>query len=1256
MRNRCLCALAVALLLIAGTSWAQESRGSITGRVLDPQGAVIPGAQVVITNLDTNVAARATTNETGYFEVILLNPGMYSVAVEAAGFKKTVRSNIQLQVGGRLGLDFQLEVGQLAETVEVTAEAPLLDTTTASGGRVVDKKQILELPFSDMNPFALATVAPGMQWTGQPEYRRPFDNGGTSAFNTGGAAGTSNEYTIDGMPAAGTDNRVGFVPSSEAVQEFKLETTSFDASLGHTAGAVVNVMTNSGTNTVHGSLFDQHWQQRWNATPNVTRNSWQDAVNAGKISKDTPKQATGRSNDFGGDIGGPIFFPKLFNGKDKAFFYFQYNGIYQKKAETTSSINRTVPKMAWRQGDFSDLLAIDAVKHTIYDPRSTTFQNGRYVRTPFPDNKGIPILNPMYKTYAAFYPEPNNPSIATVEGRNNYYAAQMPKDERFNSVVNRYDINVSEKQRLYGRWYWNHRLADEYDWTYETMRGLHANGLTRINKGGGGDWIYTFNSTNVLDVGVSWTRFNEGSQNDVQTSFKPSDVGLPKYMDEKAGSWTSLPRLQFTGDSPDTIEDVGGGYPTISPRGTVAEVKAQMSTVMGNHSFKYGWQERRYYRATSGPGDSSGRFSFSDSLTKHMDNTNTQDRLALSWASFMMALPSDAIAIATNDSGYWSNRYRALYLQDDWRITNRFRLNLGLRYERDGGISERFNRALGGGFDFYYRPIFADIVEQVYRAKPLVPGLNNINVRGGVSYLGMDGHDTISNPTHHLLPRIGIVYQVTPKMVLRTGYGWYFDSRNVLNATNNGPSGISQDGYSQGTSTTLTNDSGLTFCCGVGSAAGLSATNNPVIDPFPVRPAVGNTRFDAPYGNSLGSTMRQGQGWDIFPRDYRPAAQQRWRFAIQRELSANMMIEVSYNGAYSTIPVNDKRVNYLPEQYWWKQPVRSPAADANASDLQTQYPNPFNIANLSALKDKYPLEYAWLSTNSFFTGKNIQKQALLRMYPNMGSGNFRVDGGSTAQGGNHYHDLQIQFERRFAKGFQTTVLYTYAYGEEQDWWMNEYDQSPTWRTQNDIRPHRFVWTSIYQLPFGKGRTWVTSSPLQHIVGGWQLSWVYQFQNGAPVEWGNLIFYGDPEKDLPKILNSSESRKKDMKQWFDPSITWRGALKPDGKYDTTVDPPAGFIGFEGRSGKQPASYTARIFPMQRTSWFRQDGIRNWDVKLKRNFQITERLRTSFDVDLLNATNHTNWANPNTDPTSSNFGRVTTQRGLSRIIQLNLRVDF
>src|SRR5439155_4302191 len=244
---------------------------------------------------ETNTLSRTATNNTGYFEVNLLNPGTYSLSVEAAGFKKSLRTGLVLQVAGHVDISVRLEVGQVAETIEVTAVTPLLDTTTASGGRVIDNREIVQLPFSDMNPFALTALSPGMQWTGQPEYRRPFDNGGTSSFNTMGGVG-QNEYTIDGAPVTGTGRRVGFVPSSDAISEFKLETATFDASYGHTSGATINVMTKAGTNRFHGSLYDQHWQQRWNATPHFTRLQWESQVAQGKKKSSDQKQAPGRSN------------------------------------------------------------------------------------------------------------------------------------------------------------------------------------------------------------------------------------------------------------------------------------------------------------------------------------------------------------------------------------------------------------------------------------------------------------------------------------------------------------------------------------------------------------------------------------------------------------------------------------------------------------------------------------------------------------------------------------------------------------------------------------------------------------------------------------------------------------------------------------------------------------------------------------------------------------------------------------------------
>jgi len=825
---------------------------------------------------------------------------------------------------------------------------------------------------------------------------------------------------------------------------------------------------------------------------------------------------------------------------------------------------------------------------------------------------------------------PNNvPGLVTPEGFYNWYAAQMPKDERFNSLLNRYDYNVSDTQRLYVRWYWNHRLADEYDWTYPTKRGLMRNGLVRINKGGGGNYVWTLNPNNTLDIGVSWTRFSEGNERPTQTAYKPSDVGLPKYLDEKAGDYHTFPRFDFT-----NIEDIGDSYPVIGTRGTTGLLRIQMNTLKGNHSLKYGWDERRYWTTTASLGYTSGRFVFDNTFTRSRDDDTKASNHVHDWAAFMMGLPS-TITIDTNDTAIWSTRYRALYFQDDWRLTSKLRLNLGIRYEREGGITERFNRGIAGGFLADFEPVFAKLVEQAYSANPL-PELpaSQFKVRGGVSYLGQP-HKTFTDGVHHFLPRVGVVYQINPKTVLRAGYGWWYDT---LNSNNYRPS---QAGYSQATSTVVTTDRGLTLCCGVGDISNLSEVRNPMIDPFPVR--ADGTRFDQPYRNKLGPYIIQGSAMEIYPRDFDPAWQQRWRIGIQREITHNMVIDVSYNGAYSFIPVF-QRINYLPAQYWATGNVRVQAVD---DDMNKSLPNPFNIKNLASLQQSDPVLYNFLATRGFFTGTTIRKHQLLRYFPNLSGTMSGIRPGlkfKDVRGQNRYHDIQVVFNRRFTRGFQTTAMYTHATGDESDWYANEFDSKPSWRPQNDIRPHRFVWTAIYELPFGPNRRWLRQGVLSHIVGGWQLSWVYQRQQGPPTDWGNRFFYGDL-KNIDKLFRHKEVHEQDIHLWFDPNIAYRGSGPI----------PEGFQGFEGRSGNQPGSYHVRVFP-PRLEQLRADGIRNWDVKIKRVFQITERLRTSIDVDLLNATNHTNFNAPSTDPTSGNFGRVTEQNGLSRLIQFNLRIEF
>jgi hypothetical protein len=1222
----------IAILLSLAASFsalsAQDSRGSITGRVLDPQQAIVPGSQVTVTSVSTGAASRAETNHNGYFEVNLLIPGAYHIDVEAPGFKKLKRDGIDLSVGARLDLELILQVGQMTETVQVTAEAPLLDTTTASGGRVIDNRQIMQLPMSDLNPLLLAGLAPGMQSTGNPVYRRPFDNGSISGFNTSGAVG-SNEYTIDGAPNTGGRN-VAFVPPVDAVEEFRMETTTFDASYGHTTGATVNVMTKAGTNQYHGTAYFQHWQQRLNATNHFRRLQWENGVRAGTISPDTPKQPAGRQHYYGGSIGGPVQIPKLVPSKDKLFFFFSYMGLRQMQTETSSLVNNTVPKMAWREGDFSDMLALDSRRYTIYDPRSARLENGRVVRTPFPGNKGIPVLNPMYKFYEPLYPQPNNvPGLVSAEGFNNYLAF-MPAIDHFSSMVNRIDYNLSDRHRIFGRWYGNWRQGDDRDWMYETARGVQSTGIIRRNLGVGLDYVWTLSGNTVLNATANWGRYSEGESPDVKTAarYKPSDVGLPEYLDQKAGEFHRLPGLDFN-----NITDVDSQYPYISNRATTGEAKALLSTVKGNHSIRIGWQERRYWSTRGAPGNSSGNFVFRNTFDRATDVDNVSSSHALDWASFMMATPA-SVSIATNDSAYWTTPWRSFYFHDDLRLSNRVRLGIGLRYEYEGGTRERFNRGIAGGFDYNQKLTFSDLVEAAYAARPLTElAASQFQVRGAASYLG-NRYDTFTDGVHWLLPRLSGVVQLNPKMVLRLGYGDFADFFNGFIST------PSQRGYSQDTSTPISNDNGLTFCCGVGSSGNLTSGRNIMSDPFPIR--ANGTRFDVPYGNSLGADILGGIGISLPPRNYRPALQHRWRVSLQRQFGRDILLDVSYNGAYSTLPLN-QRIDYLPGQYWATGNTRN---QANDDALNTQVPNPYSINNLAALQTTNPNLYNYLSTQSFFTAATVAKNRLLRPFSNLnGSTGLRPNTDlDSANGRSRYHDLQLQLEKRFSRGFSSSLMYTFTNSTRSDWYANEFDSAPTYTPASGIAPHRLLWTTIWELPFGKGRRFVSQHRIQHLIGGWNLSWIYQRQSGSPTSWGNVFFYGDTSK-LEQLFNRSEVHSKDIHVWFDPSIAYRG----------TGAIPSNFEGFEGRSAMQPGTFHVRSFPNLLEA-LRTDGFRQWDVKVQRAFAIREFGRLRISADFLNATNRTNFEGPNTNPTNADFGRVTAQRGLPRQIQFTARLEF
>jgi hypothetical protein len=314
--------------------------------------------------------------------------------------------------------------------------------------------------------------------------------------------------------------------------------------------------------------------------------------------------------------------------------------------------------------------------------------------------------------------------------------------------------------------------------------------------------------------------------------------------------------------------------------------------------------------------------------------------------------------------------------------------------------------------------------------------------------------------------------------------------------------------------------------------------------------------------------------------------------------------------------------------------------------MTTNVSNPFNISNFASLAASSPAVYNYLLTQGRFTATTISKATLLQTYPAVGNVTGLRPGVNLmdAYGGMKYNDLQVQFEQRFTHGFTSTVLYTFTHSTVQDWYANPFDAAPSWEINNNALPHRFVWTGIYQFPFGRGQKFATKGILKAIAGGWSAGWIYQRNSGPALQWNNLFYYGDLSK-ITDLLAHDRVNSQDIHTWFDPSISYKG----------TGAIPSGFSGFEGRSANQPSGYQLRVFP-RTIDGVRADGIRNWDINVKRDFRVTETMKIRLQVDDLNATNHTNFSAPSTDPTSGSFGKITSQRGLSRIIQFNLRIEF
>lgn len=1195
----------LALFLSCFTSaFGQEFRGTIAGNVTDPNGAVVPGATVTVQNTGTNVTASVTTNDQGAYNFPLLLPGKYKLSATATNFKTVVQENIQLNVDDRLTIDFQLQIGATTE-VNVLADSELIEKGTVTVGTIVTQRQVEELPLAEGAPYVLATQAPGVVYTGDPNFTGPTANGNLAGFRTNGTAG--NLINLDGSPNLAYSGQVAFTPPSDAVQEFKVQTNSFDAQNGFTAGATVNVALKSGTNKLRGSayLFDRNKSRTAN---NFFNN---------RAGRERPDR---QYNRYGFMLNGPVYIPFLYKGKDKTFFLFSFERQKDNVAQPTTY---SVPTLQMRNGDFSELIVdrtnINAAANTIiYNPFTGVTSGSNVVRTAFgcPTSGAVAAgstcniipANLLYQPALAFlklFPAPNLPGIV------NNYITDQNLVRPYRSYLFRIDHNINASNRIFGKYYHSRNTEDRYNLTGDPdsiFRGFE----NRRNNGGNIDYTSTLTSSFILDVRGSYSQFKLKRYQDDQPS--AADLGFTGIPSTRSSG--IFPRFDFRNYL--TVGSLRSDYNNGQERPfDLFSVQPTLTQLFGNHTIKYGYDYRKLRERFSSDGYSTGRFLFDGTYTMPASNSGStqRDRPGRDLASFLLGIPvSSSTSLIDNPTVYdTSSDYHAFFIHDDYRFSPKLTFNVGIRYELESGVKEKEGRIITGFDRTIASPIAAQALANYNASVPNgVPIGAFQNLTGGLTFAGGSDEANQKTDKNNFQPRIGFSYGINEKTVIRGGFGIFTAPFQIGT--------IFQPGFSTPTLFTPSTNNGLTF------AATLS---NPFPTGIAASPgaALGLLTFT---GRDVTSANAVGPSTTVLSNERKNSNFSRFVIGVQRELPYKIGLEATY--VYSRgydLSVN-RELNAIPRQYLNDfTNVTDTAAILAAITSVNTFLNG-SVAN--------PLR-GLIPDGGTFGAATIQRRRLLTPYPEFG--NIAV---TEYNGTSTYHSLQLQVVKRFTKGLSLNGSYTFSREHQKTQYLNPQDTELTDIVSPNERPHRFTFSGIYELPLGKNR-WIGKNwnPwIDAFFGGWQMQGVYEWQSGEPLQFGNVYYNGDPYQLESKIGKKDEQGR---------------------RYG--VDIPAFDITGFFINGAAPAfanNYTSssantlRSLPLT-TGSFRNQRFLKFDVGLSKNFKIRENMKFQIRIEAINALNTPYFSAPNLDPTNPAFGfTAAPTRQPPRDIQIGGRFTF
>lgn len=1032
---------------------AQNYRAKISGIVTDASGATVAGATATLLNVNTGIKVVRNTSETGLFLFDLVDPGTYTVTIEASGFVKFIQENVQVQSRDDVTVNAALRPGGVQETITVTDSPVAVQFNTASRDLTIDTKLAEEMPRFDRNPFKLTLLAPSAVNTRSE--MMPFHSWAANSVDLGGGTNLKNDLQVDGAPI-GLGHKNSYVPNTDAVQEVVVSTNSVDAESGHSAGGLISMTLKAGTNEWHGTGFYLGRYPWLNAIADRTRNS---------------RIAT-RQHMYGGTLGNPIIKNKLFN-----FF-----SLESWKVGNPQSYARTVPTALERQGDFSQSLAANGTPRIIYDPWSTTFDatTNTYQRTPFPGNR-IPRerFDPVAASLLQSFWDPNNPGD-NLTGINNFRVGFFQTYNYYN-FSDRVDYNINDNWRVFGRISRYHTEDLQNDPTPNNSQLFVPTGTLRESWQYSGDAVWTVSPTTIVNIRGSWNKVidayvseplpeggweNIWPANNWYGAFQQASPGVPLY----------FPNLDIGGSA----YGGGGFYWNQAPKGEA--ISGKISQQRGSHYVKAGLEYRRNYGVSFVSNTS--RFNFPANLTADTPvNPNTL-QTGSAVASFLLgAMNPDSTQMIGGPAPDPHIKYWGMFVHDDWKVSRNITLNLGLRNEYETGFYDP-QRFFARGLDLNapVPEMNANPPRMPAQALALV-GSNYFRWNGMYQWTGDGNPSQMWDPqTFALQPRVGVAIRIGDRTAFRAGYARYVNPMS-LGVITPPISGFETVGFLSP------------------PYFGVTGFQNPA----PLIQGVPQQRFSDPFpassnpllpinGKAAGTSVGRGQTSGLFwyPTNLRRQRNDRLNFNLQHQLPGQIVGSVTWF------------VNFGDQHYTRALNEIDPqirAAQQNA--LNQPVDNPF-------FNYLTPQQFPGQLRNQ----RQVSLGSLLRPYPQYGPlytiGN--VGAGERYQS----LELKAQkmysqgYNLLFAYVYIREKLQINNFND-----LDYFSNTFRWQDSNQPR-HRITAAGTWDLPFGKGRPLLgdASRVVDAAVGGWKVAGVWTYTTGAFVRFDNLIANGNPCLDNP----------------------------------------------------------------------------------------------------------------------------------------------